>query len=54
VEVLSAVQHTPFFGRSAEIADALARGQDPIFLGQVDAATACATMAEEMRAILAS
>jgi multiple sugar transport system substrate-binding protein len=53
VEVLSNVQHTPFFGKSAEIADALARGQDPIFLGQVDAATACASMAEEMRAILA-
>lgn len=53
VEVLSNVQHTPFFGKSAEIADALGRGQDPIFLGQVDAATACRTMAEEMRAILA-
>ena len=38
VEVLPNVQHTPFFGKSAEIADALSRGQDPIFLGQIDAA----------------
>ncbi len=53
VEVLTNVQHTPFFGKSAEIADALARGQDPIFLGQADAADACKAMAEEMRAILA-
>lgn len=53
VEVLAYVQHTPFFGKSAEIADALGRGQDPIFLGQTDAATACAAMAEEMRAIVA-
>jgi multiple sugar transport system substrate-binding protein len=53
VEVLPTVQHTPFFGKSAEIADILTRGQDPIFLGQTDAATANKAMAEEMRAVLA-
>lgn len=53
IEVLPNVQHTPFFSKSAEIAQALASGQDPIFLGQVDAATGCAAMAEEMRGIVA-
>jgi multiple sugar transport system substrate-binding protein len=54
VELLPSVQHTPFFAKSAEIAQILTEGQDPIFLGQTTAEAACKVMAEKMRAVLAS
>lgn len=54
VDVLDGAQHTPFFAKSAEIAQILTEGQDAIFLGQDTAESATAAMAEEMRAVLVS
>jgi multiple sugar transport system substrate-binding protein len=52
VETLPFAHHSPFWERSAEIAQILTEGQADIFLGNVDAASRAAQMADEMRQVV--